>query len=336
MTVNAESLKKGIPTSDSLGCWNSAAEDRRSHIEPPLHIHDALWTAVVSDFVVTQVMWVFRSAGGYNNPLCLIIQGIMWGRAGPEVTAAPCVKQLCAGINMQMGQKDTTGYSHVHFGNQSAIFRLRNLMIIGWSSTRWRWTGGVSALNSPQRSNRELVMKMSEPQNRISLGTNNVGRLTITYFLKQKHLSVFNFFPFASKTPVLSNRKHLLSYLHFFPLIFCSWPSVVFLITYQNPKLFPPRTVSISHFIDFHSIIESVCCCIYQLGLFKTNVFAAVPAVDRTPSFRKQLKSRGEENAQEKPTSSWKQSNNDSPSVSIETNMDSYKDDGRWWNCLYQ
>lgn len=32
---------------------------------------------------------------------------------------------------MQMAQEDTTGYSHVHFGNQSAVFRRRELTFIG-------------------------------------------------------------------------------------------------------------------------------------------------------------------------------------------------------------
>lgn len=164
-------FKRGTQTSDSLGCWNSGRQ--MLPYWAGLRIHDALWSAVVSYFVVTQVMWVFRSAGGYNNPLCLIIQRIMWGRAGPEVTAAPCVKQSCTGINMQMTQDDTTGYSHVHFGNQSAVFWRRELTIIGRSSAHGWWTVSVV-----WRAHREATRSW-----RIALGTNNVGRQTTAYFL---------------------------------------------------------------------------------------------------------------------------------------------------------
>lgn len=305
-----------------------------------LHIHDALWNTMAAYFVVTQVMWVFRFAGGYNNPLCLIIQSIVWGGAGPEVTAAPSVKQLWADINMQMKDANRWFTHRLWKSVSSFFFQLRELTIIGRSSiynacrTWWQWTGGVGALNSQQRSNWELKMQVTEP-NRISLGRDNL----------QVHMSVFNYALFLKciflvavilKVPLVSNIKHCW-FEWFFFLIFCTSQSVSHI--YQQTKAFPQRTVSISHFIDFRSLIEPVCCCIHQLRMFKTKVFAVVSLMDRKPKLRQ---SRGEENAQwheeeEKPTLLLKVFKyNDYPPVSIETNMDSHRDDGRWWSCLYQ
>lgn len=143
---------------------------------------------------------------------------------------------------------------------ESAAFRRRELTIIGRSSTL-----AMNSVRVPEP--REATRSWS-----IALGTNNVGGLT--YFLKYLITTFFLY-----KAPVLSNVKHLSSDLLDFSFlkIFCGWPSVF--CSRIKTKAFPRRTVSISHFIDFCSIIESLCCCIYQLGLFKTNMFAVVPAM---------------------------------------------------------
>lgn len=85
------------------------------------------------------VLWWHRSYESFRVPeditiRCLIIQNIMWGRPGPEVTAVPPVSNIRANMNMQMGQKAATGRSHVRFRNQSAVLRQRELTIIVGSS----------------------------------------------------------------------------------------------------------------------------------------------------------------------------------------------------------
>lgn len=56
-------------------------------------LHDTFWITALSYFVVTQVIWVFRSAGGYNNPLFNNSKHHVswaWGHS-----CAASVKQLC-------------------------------------------------------------------------------------------------------------------------------------------------------------------------------------------------------------------------------------------------
>lgn len=112
--------------------------------------------------------------------------------------------------------------------------------------------------------------------------------------------------------------------------------AICFLLTYQKQKLFPGGPCQFHTLLTFAALL-SLCCCIYQLGFFKTNMFAAVPAMECTPSFKKtiEVKRRGKCSGKTHLLpKAFKY--NDSPSVSIETNMDSHKDAGKWWNCLYE
>lgn len=133
----------------------------------------------------------------------------MWGRSGPEVTAALPVSNSRADMNMQMGQKAATGCSHVGFRNQSAVFRLWELTIIFGSSalmcfsiSRWRWAGCVCSCSQ--------TSQMIRSKNGISLGS-----LTVTYVPKLKSSQVYLTTIFLlRKASVLSNIKHSWSYLN--------------------------------------------------------------------------------------------------------------------------
>lgn len=278
-------------------------EVKRSHIEGHLCLYmmlcKSLWCCIL-----LWHRWVFQRARGYD---CLIIQSIMWGRPGPQVTAAPRVsKQLCRHEYANETERRHWLFTRQHSESVSSFlfvwfFSAGRIDDDGLGLGHVGWMMGRVLPTETQL--KEISWEDWTPTNRISLGSNHFW-LPDHYILSKaavlRWVRCFSFFSlFFNGLHFWSWFQRLLflwihntvwaTWIDFFYVILCSCPSAHL---YLQTKALPRGLCQFSiYWLSQHnrvSLLLLLLLLLHQLGSLKNKVFT-VPAVDRAPRHKKTI-----------------------------------------------